>query len=210
MHTTARRGSWFTLLCVLLLGVFFLRNGTTDAAEGPPRPASAVAAQHRAAVPLAPAPGPLPHSAPRRITVPSLRLDAPVTRVGLDGDGWVEPPPLTDSNLAGWYVGAAAPGGRGTSVIVGHVDNAAGPAVFYLLGSLKPGSRIEILRGDGATAVFTVYGVEMYGKKDFPADRVYRDGPDPELRLITCGGGYTKKTGYDGNVVAFARLTEVR
>ncbi|NUS88393.1 MAG: class F sortase, partial [Streptomyces sp.] len=29
----------------------------------------------------------------------------------------------------------------------------------------------------------------------------------PELRVITCGGGYSKSTGYQGNVVAFAHLT---
>ncbi|WP_433570624.1 class F sortase [Streptomyces sp. CA-251247] len=210
MHATARRSSWFTLVCVLLLGLFFLRNGSTETAEGPPRPVAAAAAPHRAAGPLPPAPGPLPHSPPRRISVSSLRLDAPVTRVGLDDDGWVATPPLTDNNLTGWYMGAASPGERGTSVMVGHVDNATGPAVFYLLGSLEPGNRIEVAREDGRTAVFSVYGVEMYAKKDFPADRVYRDGPDPELRLITCGGGYSAKTGYDANVVAFARLVDVR
>ncbi|NEE61390.1 class F sortase, partial [Streptomyces sp. SID8455] len=31
-----------------------------------------------------------------------------------------------------------------------------------------------------------------------------------ELRVITCGGGYSKAGGYDGNVVVFARLVETR
>jgi hypothetical protein len=210
MPTSDRRGAWFTLACVLLLGLFLLRNGSTEAAGGPPQPGSAVAARHSAADPLPPAPDALPHSPPRRIAIPSVRLDAPLTEVGLDADGRIDAPPLEKSHLAGWYKGAAGPGERGTSVIVGHVDNKAGPAVFYSLGALERGSRIEILRGDGRTAVFAVYGIEIYAKKNFPAARVYQDTREPELRLITCGGGYTKKTGYDGNVVAFARLVEVR
>ena len=124
----------------------------------------------------------MPHSAPQRITVPSVKVDAPLTEVGLDADGWVEPPPLEDSNLAGWYRGSVTPGERGASVIVGHVDNTAGPAVFYELGALERGSRIEIPREDGRKAVFAVYDVEVFAKKEFPAARVYADGPEPELR----------------------------
>ncbi|MGW6458667.1 class F sortase [Streptomyces sp. NPDC055078] len=211
MHTANRRGTWFTLLSVLLVGLFLLRDGPANpAAAGPPRPGGAVAAHPRASAALPPAPGPLTHSPPRRITVPSLRVDAPMTRVGLARDGWIEAPPLADAAVAGWYSGAVAPGERGTSVVVGHVDNTTGPAVFYLLGSLARGSRVEVLREDGRTAVFTVYGVETHPQRGFPAERVYRDGPDSELRLITCGGGFSERTGYDGNVVVFARLTGTR
>ncbi|MFI9586068.1 class F sortase [Streptomyces sp. NPDC052236] len=213
MPTSDRRGAWFTLACVLLLGLFLLRNGSAgsaDSTDGPPRPAPALAARHATTAPQPPAPAPLPPSSPRRITIPSLTVDAPLTEVGLDTDGWIQAPPLTRGNLAGWYRGGVTPGERGTSVIVGHVDNTAGPAVFYGLGAVKRGSRIEIPRADGRTAVFTVYGVELFAKRDFPARRVYADGPVPELRVITCGGGYTKKTGYDGNVVTFARLTGER
>ena len=142
MRTYDRRGAWFTVVCVLLLGLFFLRNGTTQVADGPPQPGSAVAVRHATADPLppAPAPAPVPHSAPQRITVPSVKVDAPLIEVGLDADGWVEPPPLENRNLAGWYRESVSPGERGTSVIVGHVDNKAGPAVFYELGALEPGA----------------------------------------------------------------------
>ncbi|MGI5400841.1 class F sortase [Streptomyces sp. CA-135486] len=210
MPTSDRRGAWFTLACVLLLGVFFVRNATPETTGGPPQPRTAVTTHHPAVAPLPPPPEPLPHSPPRRIAIPSATVDAPLTEVGLDADGWVEPPPLAYSDLAGWFKGAVSPGERGTSVVVGHVDNTAGPAVFYSLGALERGARVDILRADGRTAVFAVYGIEVLAKKDFPAARVYQDTPVPELRVITCGGGYSKQTGYDANVVAFARLVEVR
>ena len=95
-------------------------------------------------------------------------------------------------------------------MVVGHVDNKQGPAVFYNLGALKKGNRVEIARRDGKTAVFEIYGIEVFEKNNFPGDRVYASKGAPELRVITCGGGFSKKHGYDGNVVVFARLVEVR
>lgn len=151
----------------------------------------------------------LPYSVPDRVEIPALQVDAPITPVGVDATGWVAAPPPDDPNLAGWFNGAVTPGENGTAVVVGHVDNKAGPAVFYGLGALKKGNHVDIHRQDGKTAVFEVYGVEVFQKDNFPGDRVYGSKGTPELRVITCGGGYTKKTGYQGNVVVFARLVEV-
>ncbi|MCM2390680.1 class F sortase [Streptomyces albipurpureus] len=209
MWTASQRGRWCTLLCVLLLGLFLLRTGVSPGPGpngGPPQPAAA----HQRVVSKPSAAGPLPHSPPLRISLPSIRVDAPLARVGLDQHGSIITPPLSRPDLAGWYTGAVAPGERGTSVVVGHLDNTAGPAVFYLLGALAPGSRVEILRKDGRTAVFETYGTETHRQRDFPAERVYADGPRAELRLITCGGRYSERDGYEENVVVFARLVDVR
>ncbi|MFF8846604.1 class F sortase [Streptomyces sp. NPDC015127] len=211
MPTTSRRASWFTLLCVLLCGVHLVRGGTGEPAGGPPQPAPAgAAARHDAAALLPPAPVPLAGSAPRRVTVPSMGIDAPLTPVGLDANGWVAAPPADRANLAGWYSGAVTPGERGTAVVVGHVDTRRGPAVFHPLGSVARGAHVEVVRHDGRTAVFAVYAVEVFRQRDFPAERVYADGAHAEIRLITCGGAYSEDTGYDGNVVASARLVAVR
>ncbi|MFE7517633.1 class F sortase, partial [Streptomyces sp. NPDC057540] len=199
-----------------LIGVHLLRGGTGELrAAGPPQPVAAAAPDGTRAGLLAalaplPAPAPLPASPPVRVRVPAVRIDAPVTRVGLDADGWIEAPPPEENRLAGWFTGAVTPGERGTAVVVGHVDTPGGRAVFYDLGALGKGHRIEILRRDGRTAVFAVYGVEVVPKEGFPAERIYRDSGVPELRLITCGGTFTQESGYAGNVVVSARLVEVR
>jgi sortase (surface protein transpeptidase) len=127
--------------------------------------------------------------------------------LGLTPSGSLDVPPAEKKNLAGWYEAGTTPGETGTAIVAGHVDNADGPAVFYALGALKKGSRIEVERRDGSTARFTVYAVEVYQARDFPDDKVYGAAPRPELRVITCGGGYSRATGYQGNVVVFARLT---
>lgn len=117
-------------------------------------------------------------------------------------------PPEADRNLAGWYRGAVTPGQRGTAILAYHVDTRSGPAVFYSLGALHQGDRIEIARADGSTAVFQIYAIEVYDKQEFPDDRVYGQAGDAQLRLITCGGGFSERDGYRGNVVAYAFLVD--
>ncbi|KPI12119.1 peptidase C60 sortase A and B [Actinobacteria bacterium OK074] len=207
-----KRAPWGVIALVLLTGLALIRNGSGEFDVGPPQPASAAAADTRATPhpTFSAAPGPLPYSLVDRVRIPAIAVDAPVMPVGLDVDGWVDAPPPDDPNLAGWFTGAVSPGEKGTAVIVGHVDNKRGPAVFYGLGALKKGNRVEVQRRDGKIAVFEIYGIDVFSKANFPGDRVYGNKGAPELRVITCGGGFTKQTGYAGNVVVFARLVEVR
>ncbi|MGW0697857.1 class F sortase [Streptomyces sp. NPDC002867] len=205
-----RRSPWGVLALVMLSGIALMRNGV-DAGIGPPQPAAAASLGKHAGETFLPVPlEPLPYAPPTRVRVSSLKVDAPIMDVGLDEKGWIAAPPAQEPNLAGWFQNGVAPGQRGTAVIVGHVDNQAGPAVFYGLGSVKPGDSVEVPRLDGRTAVFEVYGVEVFSKTDFPGVRVYGDTGSPELRVITCGGGYSKTHGYDGNVVVFARMVKAR
>ncbi|CAM5556959.1 class F sortase [Streptomyces fumanus] len=207
-----KRAPWGVIALVLLTGLALIRNGSGEFDVGPPQPASAAASDTRRAGtgPVVEAVRPLPYAVPARVRIEAIQVDAPVMPVGLDADGWVGAPPPEDPNLAGWFSGAVSPGEKGTAVVVGHVDNKQGPAVFYGLGALKKGNSVEVAREDGKTAVFEVYGVEVFAKDDFPGDRVYGSKGAPELRVITCGGGFSKQNGYAGNVVAFARLTGVR
>ncbi|MFE1230714.1 class F sortase [Streptomyces sp. NPDC059442] len=207
------RGAWGVVIVVLLIGVHLVRTGTAEwrADRPPPQPLPAAAPDPRAAAADPPAaPGPLPASRPARVRVPGAGIDAPVVAVGLDGQGGIDTPTARDRNLAGWFTGAVTPGEKGTAVVVGHVDTPAGRAVFFDLGALRKGQRIEVARQDGRTAVFSVYGVEVVPQEGFPAERVYRPAAAPELRVLTCGGHFTEGAGYDGNVVVFARLAEVR
>ncbi|MFE4857159.1 class F sortase [Streptomyces sp. NPDC056670] len=208
-----RYSPWGALALVMLTGIALMRNGA-DVTMGPPQPAAAAALTSSAGA-ASPAPSaapvePLPFAPASRVRIEAINVNAPVMDVGTDSQGWIQAPPPQDPNLAGWYQNGVAPGMRGTSVVVGHVDNTKGPAVFYGLGSLQKGNHIEVDRFDGHTAVFEVYGVEVFDKATFPGARVYGDTGHPELRVITCGGGFSRARGYDGNVVAFARLIETR
>lgn len=183
-------------------------------------PAPAVTAKSRATPSSRPAPPatPKPRAAPRpvppsratRLRVPYLDIDAPVMGLELDARRRMTAPPEGDPNLVGWYKGGPTPGESGTAVAVGHLDTDKGPAVFAGLTELRPGRRIEVRRADDRTAVYTVDAVKSYEKDAFPDKEVYGRRSRPELRLITCGGAYDRRSGYSGNVVVFAHLTQVR
>ncbi|MER7180112.1 class F sortase, partial [Streptomyces hyaluromycini] len=152
----------------------------------------------------------LPPSPPTRIRIPAIHVNAPLMGLALTPAGSLDVPPAAKKNLAGWYEAGTTPGETGTAIVAGHVDNTEGPAVFYDLGALKRGATIEVDRQDRGVAVFSVDAVEVYQARDFPDEKVYGAAKRPELRVITCGGGYSRTTGYQGNVVVFAHLTGSR
>ncbi|MFD7547743.1 class F sortase [Streptomyces sp. NPDC059578] len=199
----------------LCAGVWLLRDVAVE--PRPPQPSAAQSARSGRSdtgavdrTDLAGGAPALAPSPPDRIRIPSIGVDAPLTGLGLTARGALDVPPPERPELAGWYEAGTTPGERGTAVVAGHVDNAEGPAVFYRLGALVRGRTIEVDRRDGSVAVFTVSAVEVYTADDFPDEKVYGPAPRPELRVITCGGPYSKRTGYEGNVVVFAHLTDVR
>ncbi|MEV4642875.1 class F sortase [Actinoplanes sp. NPDC049548] len=146
-------------------------------------------------------------SRPQRLSIPAIKVEAPILMVGLARDGSVAVPPLNRHNEAGWFREGPTPGQFGPALIVGHADTRTGPSVFHRLHELRPGQRIEVLREDDETAVFQVNSVERYGKEKLPVQRVYGDYSRPSLRLVTCGGTWLGGTrGYSDNVVVFASL----
>ncbi|WP_306190805.1 class F sortase [Streptomyces sp. MK5] len=158
----------------------------------------------------APPPTPLPRSRATSLRIPSLGIDAPVVGIGLGADRQLRTPPVDKPKLVGWYEDGPAPGESGTAIAVGHRDTRTGAAVFAALGQVERGRHIEVRRADGRTAVYTVDKVRIFDKDRFPDKEVYGTARRPELHVITCGGLYTRRTGYSSNVVVFAHLTSTK
>ncbi len=154
----------------------------------------------------------LRRSMPVTVAIPAIGVDSKVLHLGVDADGAIQVPSLnTQAGDAAWYKYSVTPGQIGASVIEGHVDSYAGPAVFYRLGALQPGDRIDVGLADGITAVFRVIGVREYLKSRFPAAVIYRAPDYAALRLITCGGIFDYTTGhYLSSTVVFASLMSSR
>lgn len=149
----------------------------------------------------------LARSVPVRVVIPAIGVNAPVTQVGLGKDRTVQTPPLQDHNLAGWYKYSVTPGQAGSAVIVGHVDSATGPSVFYRLKDLRRGDVVRVSLADGRLAVFAVDGVQVASKTAFPTQAVYGNTSYSSLRLVTCGGPFDDATGhYLDNIVVYAHL----
>jgi len=160
-----------------------------------------------------PARAPLPAAEPRRVDIGTIGVHARIVERGLDSRGAIEPPPMDAPGVVGWYGGGPAPGSEGAALLVGHLDTDTGPAVFHRLRSIRPGARVDVARGDGTVAEFTVEGVSVAERADFDPERVYgaRRAGRAELRLITCTGTFDRAGGsYTANLVVSAYLTGVR
>jgi sortase (surface protein transpeptidase) len=186
-----------TLLLLVLAALLLTACGPKfdiDAVVGPPMPEVQAAGTSTSA---AEAP------APAELAVPSIGVRSHLIDLGLEPDRTIEVP--EDPDLAGWYTGGPKPGQAGPATIVGHVDSWTGPGIFHRLDELRPGDEIAIRRTDGSVVRFAVDRVEQHPKDAFPTQEVYGDTEGPELRLITCTGGFDRGEGsYLDNLIVFA------
>ena len=180
---------------ILLLTGHGVMSPRAVAHPGPP-PAGVVVAPPR---PI----GPARVARPVYLSIPVIGVRTRLIRLGLTAQGTLQVPAST--SVAGWYTGGPRPGQVGSAVIAGHIDSYLGPGVFFRLRLLRPGDRVYVRQAGGALAVFRVYAERSYPKDHFPTQRVYGPAPDPELRLITCGGTFDPAIGsYLNNVVVYA------
>jgi len=201
-------------LLSLAAGLVVIAGGTaglllTRHPVQPVRPAAGVAALPAPTGPIVAPPQPAdPRPVPRPVslTIPLIGVSTRLITLGLTSKGVLEVP--TSTSVAGWYTGSPEPGAIGSAIIVGHIDSYLGPGVFYRLSELSPGDKIYVKRADGTLVEFRVTLVQIYLKDRFPTQAVYGPTPDPELRLITCGGTFDYATHhYLSNIVVYA--TEV-
>ena len=182
--------------------------GAVPAPTGPivaafPAPTGPIVAVSQSAAPK-------PVAAPVSLTIPLIGVQTNLMTLGLGRDGTLQVPAPNMVSVAGWYTGSPRPGAIGSSIIVGHIDGDAGnvKGVFFRLRQLSAGDKIYVKRSDGTLVEFRVTSVQQYLKDHFPTEAVYGPVPDPELRLITCGGTFDLASGhYLSNIVVYA--TEV-
>lgn len=171
---------------------------------------SAVAGAPRAGAPYEQFTGPqLDRSDPVRVRIPSLDVSSSVIDLGMQANRRMEVP--QDGVHTGWFTGSPTPGEVGPAVLAAHVTWRQKPAVFFELGALRKGQKVEVERRDGSVGIFEVTKVGQYPKADFPTDEVYGSIDHAGLRLITCGGVLDGETGHHvDNVVVYAKLTGSR
>ena len=149
----------------------------------------------------------MPKSDPVSVDIPKIGAHSTLIPLGLNLDNTVQVPPVTQPMQAGWYSYSPTPGEIGPAVVLGHVDGNKKAGIFYRLKEMAPGDDVEIARKDGSTARFVVTKVDEVPKDVFPTPSVYDNTPDPELRLITCGGVFDHQShNYLDNVIVYAKL----
>lgn len=140
---------------------------------------------------------------PVRLRIPALKIDSPITTVGLMPDGSVGTPcdptkPFSpcNTNATAWYKYSVKPGEHGSAVIDGHVDwyGPVGsgrdiPAVFANLNRIKVGTPVKITDKHGMVRTFKVDIVVSLPYPKQPKWTYAIDGPI-SITLITCAGAY--------------------
>lgn len=142
--------------------------------------------------------------APVRLAVPALGVDAPLDPVGVAADGQMELP--ADVDRVGWYRFGAVPGGPGSAVLAGHVDDVEqGLGALAPLREAAPGDEVLVTDATGAVTRWRVVARELITKQELPLERLFaRDGA-PRLVVVTCGGPYLPEyRSYRDNVVVVA------
>ncbi|WP_394216693.1 class F sortase [Brachybacterium vulturis] len=180
-------------------------------AEASPVPTTAEAEpseQATAAAPESPGVTPMDPSEPTGLRIDSIGVDEQVFPIGLGAEGELLAPRGDQADLPAWFEGSPTPGETGPSVIEGHVTWGGDPSIFFELGALESGDRIEVDRQDGTVATFEVYDAARYPKDEFPTVAVYGRTDGPELRLITCSGDLDEDEHHLDNTVISARLIE--
>jgi sortase (surface protein transpeptidase) len=145
-----------------------------------------------------------PAGPPARLLVPSIKVDAPIEPVGLDAQGRMGTP--AQASDVAWFSPGVTPGDVGDAVVAGHLDWTSGPAVFWLLGRVRRGDEITVVRSNGSRATFVTDATSMVPYDSDTRALFTRDGP-PSLTLITCAGTWDRQRGtYLQRLVVHASL----
>jgi hypothetical protein len=148
-----------------------------------------------------------PVAQPASVEVDKIGARSSLIPLGIQPNGEIDVPNVKTPQQAGWYSLGPVPGAVGPAVILGHIDGAGKPGIFYRLREIQVGDTARVITTDGRSLTFRTYDVVRVAKTAFPTDRVYGNTAEPELRLITCGGAFVGgDLGYQDNIIVFMKL----
>ena len=142
---------------------------------------------------------------PKLLTIEKIDVYAKIRKVGLGPNNILNAP----ANIfeVGWYNGSAKPGQNGTIVLDGHVSGPTKHGVFYSIGTLKVGDKIDIERGDGRKFTYSVTGTEIFDNDKVNMNKVVTSSVPgkPGLNLMTCAGRFNVRTNqFEQRIVVYA------
>ncbi len=141
---------------------------------------------------------------PKILKIDKLKVNARIRRLGVTQSNVLKAP----SNIfdVGWYEASAKPDENGAMVLDGHVSGPTKKGVFYKLGTLKPGDKITVVRGDNQEFTYTVMETKEYDsdKVDMPKVLTTSVAGKKGLNLISCTGKFNAQTNsFQKRVVVF-------
>jgi hypothetical protein len=145
---------------------------------------------------------------PIRLSIPVLGVFANIEHVGVDRNNNMDIP-KDPANVA-WFEPGTVPGDPGNAAIDGHLDwFGVKEAVFYYLGTLKPGDRIYVRDDTGRDRAFVVTKQLSCNWQNCPLRDIFGPHTNVRLNLITCQGTYNRtQQQYDKRLVVFSEAAQ--
>lgn len=143
---------------------------------------------------------------PMHLSIPKLKVDAPISYMGLTAGGEMDVPP--DLVSVGWYKFGTKPGEQGSAVIAGHLEGTEDLGVFIDLDTLRSGDVINVRNDRDEVISFAVRETRTYKQNERP-DEIFNKTDGSYLNLITCSGSWDNaKKRYSHRYVVFADKIE--
>lgn len=140
----------------------------------------------------APSANPNPTPTNVRIKMPTLGVDAPVVRVGIDGQNKMVVP--HNAKDVAWLDRGGVPGYTNNVVLAGHIAYSHVPGSFGRIGDLHPGDDL-VLQISGKSLHYRVQWACLFGRNTDRAEQIMGYTYAPSLTLISCGGGWDASAG---------------
>ena len=147
----------------------------------------------------------VPAGWPKFLSIPRLRLKAPVEAVAFNRPTDYHAPYRWED--VAWYNRGPRPGDTGRATMFGHLDSYCCPAIFYHLRYLRRGDTVQVAYRTGQLLTFQVQWVNNFWNNKLPLKYLFGTTQERGLSLITCSGTFHRDgSGYDHKLVVYARL----
>jgi sortase (surface protein transpeptidase) len=133
---------------------------------------------------------PMAGAVPVQLDIPRIGTHASIVPLGRDSTGAMDAP--TDPDTVGWFAPGMGVGTPGNMLLDGHVDWGGRLRVFGLLGQLGANDTLQVTDVDGNVATFVVTWIQLYAADNAPVSEIFKQTPDEEVTLITCGGAFDR------------------
>lgn len=183
-------------------GLVAMRTRTGTAQDSTPESTPAIQSNQPGEMPTTGAlrPGPVGQQPPDSVVSTAIPMSIMVEAAAIDAE--VEALDIVDGKMAdptgpwvvSWYRQSAALGEIGNVLLAGHVDYwGVGPSVFYNVGDLAEGDRIDLTGVDGAVFSYDVVWNETFTLDELVSGtmaEIVASSGDQIVTLFTCGGEF--------------------
>ena len=126
-----------------------------------------------------------------RVALPSLGVEAPIVKVGVDQAGLMVVP--KNARDVAWLDQGEIPLGPTQNVVLaGHINYSRRAGSFSRLQSMRPGEIVTLSMG-GKTLQYRVQWTCLFDRQTTQAARIMGYTENPSVTLISCGGVFDRR-----------------